>query len=147
MSELPVAHNNCACPCHRVPGVMHCIPCCQPAPAALTVSSAIGLLEDLVQRGLGEQPLGIRYESGVPSLGSAPSVPITGIHAGFDWDHGKVFIQPAKPLGLAGPDLARLRNELSSATDRLYRIQRLLRDPALSDMQRLEAVSQLSRSV
>lgn len=28
---LPVAHNGCACVCHRVPGVMHCFPCCAPS--------------------------------------------------------------------------------------------------------------------
>lgn len=27
---LPPAHNDCACDCHRIPGVKHAFPCCTP---------------------------------------------------------------------------------------------------------------------
>ena len=46
------------------------------------------------------------------SMGGKPSVDVTQVHAGFDWDHGKVFIYPdAKlyPVGdefLQGKELA-----------------------------------------
>ncbi|HDI6079550.1 TPA: hypothetical protein PN946_005112, partial [Escherichia coli] len=32
------------------------------------------------------------------SIGSTPSVEVQSIHAGFDWDSGKVLIFPAQPL-------------------------------------------------
>lgn len=46
LEPLPVAYNGCICPCHRVPGVKHCMPCCwptqgetgEPRPAASVVT-------------------------------------------------------------------------------------------------------------
>ena len=32
------------------------------------------------------------------SLGGTPCVPIINMHAGFDWDNGKVLLQPETPL-------------------------------------------------
>lgn len=28
--SLPIAYDNCNCDCHRVVGVVHCVPCCYP---------------------------------------------------------------------------------------------------------------------
>lgn len=37
------------------------------------------------------------------SIGSTPSVEVQSIHAGFDWDSGKVLIFPAQPLTTLTP--------------------------------------------
>lgn len=37
-------------------------------------------------------------------IGSTPSVEIQSIHAGFDWDSGKVLIFPAQPLTTLTPE-------------------------------------------
>lgn len=26
--SLPPAYGGCCCPCHRTPGMVHCVPCC-----------------------------------------------------------------------------------------------------------------------
>ena len=28
--DCPKAYGGCMCPCHRMPGVKHCVPCCYP---------------------------------------------------------------------------------------------------------------------
>lgn len=38
------------------------------------------------------------------SIGSTPSVEVQSIHAGFDWDSGKVLICPAQPLTTLTPE-------------------------------------------
>ena len=38
------------------------------------------------------------------SIGSKPSVEVQSIHAGFDWDSGKVLIFPAQPLTTLTPE-------------------------------------------
>ena len=38
------------------------------------------------------------------SIGSTPSVEVPSIHAGFDWDSGKVLIFPAQPLTTLTPE-------------------------------------------
>ncbi|MDH7181129.1 hypothetical protein QE529_13760 [Escherichia coli] len=38
------------------------------------------------------------------SIGSTPSVEVQSIHAGFDWDSGKVMIFPAQPLTTLTPE-------------------------------------------
>ncbi|WP_341824408.1 ead/Ea22-like family protein [Escherichia coli] len=38
------------------------------------------------------------------SIGSTPSVELQSIHAGFDWDSGKVLIFPAQPLTTLTPE-------------------------------------------
>ncbi|EFW0215976.1 DUF551 domain-containing protein [Shigella sonnei] len=38
------------------------------------------------------------------SIGSTPSVEVQSIHAGFDWDSGKVLIFPAHPLTTLTPE-------------------------------------------
>ncbi len=37
-------------------------------------------------------------------IGSTPSVEVQSIHAGFDWDSGKVLIFPAQPLTTLTPE-------------------------------------------
>ncbi|WP_105233860.1 hypothetical protein [Escherichia albertii] len=37
-------------------------------------------------------------------IGSTPSVEVQSIHAGFDWDSGKVLIFPAQPLTALTPE-------------------------------------------
>ncbi|EEX4519591.1 hypothetical protein D1G56_004745, partial [Escherichia coli] len=38
------------------------------------------------------------------SVGSTPSIEVQSIHAGFDWDSGKVLIFPAQPLTTLTPE-------------------------------------------
>ncbi|HFZ6050066.1 TPA: hypothetical protein ACILI3_002710 [Escherichia coli] len=38
------------------------------------------------------------------SIGSTPTVEVQSIHAGFDWDSGKVLIFPAQPLTTLTPE-------------------------------------------
>lgn len=38
------------------------------------------------------------------SIGSTPSVEVQSIHAGFDWDSGKVLIFPSQPLATLTPE-------------------------------------------
>ncbi|MFR0378342.1 hypothetical protein ACKEM4_04555 [Escherichia coli] len=38
------------------------------------------------------------------SIGSTPSVEVQSIHAGFDWDSGKVLIFPSQPLTTLTPE-------------------------------------------
>ncbi|EFO2436176.1 hypothetical protein DM251_19365 [Escherichia coli] len=45
------------------------------------------------------------------SIGSTPSVEVQSIHAGFDWDSGKVLIFPAQPLTTLTPE------QISDITD------------------------------
>jgi hypothetical protein len=40
-----------------------------------------------------------------PSIGGQACVPVKSCMAGFDWDHGKFFIQPEKPMISKGGEL------------------------------------------
>lgn len=80
----------------------------------LTVQAGLHAMQALVSRGLGDQPLMLQYDSGRVSIGAATATPITGFHAGFDWNHGKVFASTEKQLGVAGKDLADLRTRMDA---------------------------------
>lgn len=48
------------------------------------------------------------------SIGGTPCVEVESLHAGFDWDSGKLLIYPAKPLtALSAEDVAAIHESVS----------------------------------
>lgn len=63
-----------------------------------TVQELKQIVDHFVEGGLGDRPIGIIvHEEGVV-LGPTPTVPIQWVSAGFDWDSGRVLIQPQTSL-------------------------------------------------
>ena len=70
----------------------------------MKLSEALSFLERIRLRG-GDPDLVVTVQS-EGGLGGTPAVAVTGIHAGFDWDAGRVLISTASALtGLSAEDV------------------------------------------
>ena len=80
------------------------------------------------------------------SIGSTPSVEVQSIHAGFDWDSGKVLIFPTQPLTTLTPEQ---REELNKQIVELVRLNGRGTVRQLADETGISrcAVSRLSREL
>lgn len=89
-------------------------------PAALTVNSLIVLLETLRDQGAGEHPVQQPYSPAQTTMGGTPTLPVVGVDAGFDWDHGKVMLRLSEPVGTLDVEVRRrlrvLENTLMTVT-------------------------------
>lgn len=63
-------------------------------------------------------------------LGGTPAVPVTGIHAGFDWDSGKVLISTERALtGLSAEDVEAIRTSVRQGSSwHAYQANKQLRE-------------------
>lgn len=109
----------------------------------LTVQSGMQALQQLHAQGLGALPLVIKYDSGKVAIGASPATFISGIHAGFDWDSGKVFITPDQPLGVVGEELAAVKEAGDKLAGQVYRIRKIIQ----SDLPSEEKLKQIAAIV
>ena len=79
----------------------------------MKLSEALPLLERIGARGADpDLVVTVQSEGG---LGGTPTVAITGIHAGIDWDSGKVLISTERALtGLSAEDVEAIRASVRS---------------------------------
>lgn len=85
-------------------------------------------LKDLISRFRDEDELVVSVVS-QGSIGPSPSVKVTSIHAGFDWDRGNVIIYAESPLTELTPeDVESIRKSVHDAqsfhTMKLFRQMR-----------------------
>ncbi len=109
--------------------------------SGLTVNQVIEQLPRIAKQH-GDNILVVGYDPGRITLGGSPYTPVTGLSIGFDWNHGKVFLQTEKKLGLAGDELEQLRNQINTAHESLYHVRRILDDKQLSDTQKFELIAE-----
>jgi hypothetical protein len=71
--------------------------------------------------------VGIMVET-VGSVGGTPTVPLKGIHLGFDWDRGRALVQPETMLREIGRDeitaMRKAHDELSWSWYKINKIKR-----------------------
>jgi hypothetical protein len=94
-----------------------------PALSLQALHEAIGRL---IEQGRGEWRVGIPYQAAGLGIGRSPSASVTAVNAGFDWDHGTVFLATDKPLSAdaeATRLLARNRDKLAG---KLFMVAQLL---------------------
>lgn len=116
----------------------------QDSPVSITVDLAIEQLQELSARGLGKCELRLPYDPGFRTIGAQPSLEFTNISAGFDWDQGKVFMRPAKPVGAQQAELAKIiDDQQNEAFSRTRSLRAVLRDTAKTPEERLAALSEL----
>ena len=79
----------------------------------MKLSEALPRLERIGARGgVADLVVTVQSEGG---LGGTPAVPVTGIHAGIDWDSGKVLISTERVLtGLSAEDVEAIRASVRS---------------------------------
>ena len=106
----------------------------------LTVDQAIAMLTSISQRGGGDTPLRLVYDPGQDTVGPTPSAPVTGLYNGIDWDKG-VMLSTTPKLGLAGPELAILREKVHQMGERLSWVRMQLNDKRLTDEQKLQEIA------
>ena len=94
----------------------------------MRLSDAMLILERIrAQGGDPELLVTIQSEGG---LGGTPSVAVTGIHAGFDWDSGKVLISTERALtGLSAEDVEAIRASVRQGSSwHAYQAHKRLRE-------------------
>ncbi len=94
----------------------------------MKLSDAMLILERIrAQGGDPELLVTIQSEGG---LGGTPSVAVTGIHAGFDWDSGKVLISTERALtGLSAEDVEAIRASVRQGSSwHAYQAHKRLRE-------------------
>lgn len=98
-----------------------------------TVQELADGLAELIRTGHGDNKVVIPYRrSG--AIGGTPSTGIKQIYAGFDWDHGRVFLGPEKSLGI---HQAEIEKSLEKADSILYKILRALDDDRVDPEKRI----------
>ncbi len=108
----------------------------------LTVDKAIEILTRISANRGGESILGVRYEPGFVTVGSLPFVSAENLHAGFDWDKGKVFITLDKKLGIVGDDLESLKEKTNKTSEVMAWIQMTIKDKRLSSDEKLKIIEE-----
>lgn len=80
------------------------------------------------ERALGSATMRVRVMSR-GSVGGTPSVGVTGVMAGCDWDHGKFIIETERLLTeLSAEDVAAIRKDVAKGTSwHAYKAQKKLR--------------------
>lgn len=89
-------------------------------PFELTVQELRDALDKLCAKGLGDKVVSIPYDPGHSTIGASPSVGVTTITAGFDWNHHKVFLNPTKRLGVPDDQLRTLVQEAQRKVDKMH---------------------------
>ena len=94
----------------------------------MKLSEARQLLERIGARG-GDPDLVVRVQS-EGGLGGTAAVAVTGIHAGIDWDSGKVLISTERALtGLSDADVEAIRTSVRwGGSWHAYQAHKLLRE-------------------
>ena len=94
----------------------------------MKLSEARQLLERIGARG-GDPDLVVRVQS-EGGLGGTAAVAVTGIHAGIDWDSGKVLISTERALtGLSDADVEAIRTSVCRGGSwHAYQAHKLLRE-------------------
>lgn len=94
----------------------------------MKLSEALPLLERIRLRG-GDPELVVTVQS-EGGLGGTPAVPVTGIHAGIDWDSGKVLISTERALtGLSAEDVEAIRASVRKGGSwHAYQVHKRLRE-------------------
>jgi hypothetical protein len=101
----------------------------------MKLSEARQLLERIGARG-GDPDLVVRVQS-EGGLGGTAAVAVTGIHAGIDWDSGKVLISTERALtGLSDADVEAIRTSVRRGGSwHAYQAHKLLRE-RIADLER-----------
>ncbi len=94
----------------------------------MKLSEVLPLLERIRSRG-GDPELLVMVQS-EGGLGGTPAVLVTGIHAGFDWDSGKVLISTDRALtGLSAEDVEAIRTSVRQGSSwHAYQANKRLRE-------------------
>lgn len=89
---------------------------------SLTLDNLLAQLTRLraTQPDLAHAPVQIRWDPGQATLGAAPAVKITSVHAGIDWDHGRVFLGTEHPIAKRNEDLMKKLRTYENLVGRLH---------------------------
>ena len=105
----------------------------------ITVAELKRMLDARVINPRDDEELVIRRHLLSVSIGGTPCVPIVGLHHGFDWDAGKMFLEPAIPMTAAGPDFDAERKSHRDLSERLGWIMNILNSKS-PDAEKLKAI-------
>lgn len=107
-------------------------------------------LDDLIEQATqhrqhlpGGTRIEIPWDPGYPSLGGRAAVGTRCLSAGFDWDQGRLFLQPLQPVGKVFNEQ---QLQLRRLQDRETRIHLILKKEEWSEAKRLEKIAQLMNS-
>lgn len=75
----------------------------------MTLDQFIAALQQLRadQPNLANKTVELPWDPGYTTIGGHPAVKLTGVAAGFDWDHGRVFVSTAERVGQVPDELRR----------------------------------------
>lgn len=80
-----------------------------PVGEPLTAGQLLQKLTEVVGRpNLADARVALACHIGRTTLGPTPQVGVVGVHVGFDWDANTMFLEAAKPIGIAGAELEKL---------------------------------------
>lgn len=102
----------------------------------MKLSAAIEILERIRSQG-GDPELVVTVQS-EGGLGGTAAVAVTGLHAGFDWDAGRVLISTAQPvIGLSAEDVEAIRTSVRQGSSwHAYQAHKQLRE-RIKELERL----------
>lgn len=101
------------------------------------VSTLIGMLRKVEAQGAGECQAVVACDRGVVPIGPHPSVPVTGVHAGIDWDRGRVFVDVGQRVAVAGPEFDRVKKSYRITSETIGWIGLAIQNRGLSSSEKL----------
>jgi hypothetical protein len=93
-----------------------------------------------------DNELVVRQQTLGTAIGCVPTIKVTGIHHGFDWDAGQTFIGTEVPIRATSEAFLRQQKMCREMADQLGWIWLIIGNKDLSDKQKISAIrSQINR--
>lgn len=105
----------------------------------ITTAELHRMLQARVVNARDDEELVIRRHTLGVNIGGTPCIPIVGLHHGFDWDAGKMFLEPAIPMTAAGPDFETERQSWRDMSETIGWIRNILASKS-PDAEKLKAI-------
>jgi hypothetical protein len=82
----------------------------------------------------------IRRETLHPGIGGQSCIPIVGVHTGFDWDQGKLFLEPEVPMAVAGAEFELEQRAAALGQELIGWLYVILNDAKIDDAGKVAAL-------
>lgn len=109
----------------------------------LTVTRAAETLLRFLDR-YGDAPLVLRRRTLAGSVGGYPTIPITALALGGDWNAGKIFAFTEVPICAVGEEFEKERAETRKLNEKLGWMYYVINGP-LSDQEKIKALKRMMK--
>lgn len=113
------------------------------SPTPMSLQEVILALQELEQQGLGG-PVHLPVKTLGATVGGTPTVAITDVRVGFDWDHGKILLGTTLPVAQHDPKEQKAYQTLENSMGMLLLgLQRVLRSDLFPPEEKIKQIEDI----